>query len=630
MSERPETELRYQAGYGLGDYDIRKFLYSGAIADVYLARHRKLENEVTLKVIRHDGAQEWQEQYARAMCRLRHPNIVRVHSAYRPEDRPVIVMDYVKGKTLREILGERGPLKLEEAMRIASCVAEVLDYVHTLEIQGSPILAHLDLTPSNIFIDANGAVKIADFGMVQATGAALSSTSGTPAPSAYVAPEQLEGKPSTQSDVWAAGVLLCEMLLGRAPSSGAYREEQASSADTQEPEFEADVASLPDPLRHIIFRCLRRNLDERFGSAALLASSLTEACSALGLMKCLKCGEPMPPESEVCPECIFAEVRESLSQRQQRSTGSTRARGSAARRRWYAVLILLFVTALSYGGYRLWKSWQEEHVDQHAPKEPARPAASGRRSADTTAVFPDSPPASTSAGNRASKPWRLAAATREWQTILDLEGSPDGSYEDRIARLTQFIEAYPGTPEVWEAQQKLELWDVEGRVFRATEDFEGRPDSRTCSILMRWKDFYSRQTTGFRRDYALNRIQYWTERVEDYTGYANLTVRSARRLPPSDFSLLGGGQPDVYFLLLEGDKVLYRSRTITDNSSPAWQERIRVYIRKGIEFHLDIWDDDLFGHEMLVDLSLTPFPVDGPFQVTDGITVVSLEIQRDR
>ncbi len=664
--------MRYPSGYSLGEYDIRKLLSSETTADVYLARHRRLENEVTLKVIRPDAAQEWQAQYARAMCRLRHPNIVRVHSANRLEDRPVIVTDYFKGKTLRAILGEKGPLKLEETLRIASCVAEVLDYVHTLEIQGSPTLAHLDLTPASIIIDANGAVKIADFGLVQAVGAALSAApgtpapsgylapgqpegkpstqvvkiadsglvqdvgaalsaaSGTPAPSAYVAPEQLEGRPSTKSDLWAVGVLLCEMLLGRMPSRGPCGEEPPSGVDTQDPEFGPDIANLPDPLRHIVFRCLRRNPDERFASAALLASALAEACSALGLMKCLKCGEPMPSESEVCPECIFAEVRESLSQRQYRSAGSSWTADSASRRRWYAVLILMVITALCYGGYRLWETWQPDEVVEQVPEESARPAASLGQVAGTPAVVPASPPASAYAESREIPPWRLAAASREWQTILDSEKSPEGSYEDQITRLRRFIESHPGTPEVWEAQQKLELWESEGRTFHATEDFEGRPDSRTCAILARWKEFHDRQTTGFRRDYAWDRVQYWTKRVEDYTGYASLTFHSARRLPLSDFGLLGGGQPDAYFLLYEGDKVLYRSQTITDNSSPAWEEKVRIYIRRGMEFHIDIWDDDLFGHEKLVHLRLTPFPVDGPFQVTDGIAGLNLEIQRDR
>ncbi len=630
MNGKPEVELRYPTGYSLGDYEIRKFLDSGNRTDVYLARHLRLENEVALKVVRRDGAQTWQEQYALAMCRLRHPNIVRVHSADRLEDHPVIVTDYFKGRTLSQILGEKGRLTLEEALRVASCVAEVLDYVHTLELKGLPILAHLDLTPSNIFIDFNGTIKISDFGMVQAMGAPVPLPPDTPAPSAYLAPEQLEGKPSPQSDLWAAGVLLFEMVLGRTPPCGIYPEEQTSSADAQDSGLGPDFASLPDPLKHIIFRCLHRNPEERFASAAQLASALAEACSALGLLKCLKCGEPMPPESEVCPECIFAEVRESLSQRQRRTSRGSRTPRSVVARRWYAALALLTVAALLYGGYRLWKSWQPDQVAQQPKVESSPPAAGREQRADTRTAAPEIPQAGAPGESREVRPWMLAAASNEWQRFPDLERSPDGSFEDRIGRLKKFIGSYPGTPESLEAKERLRLLEIEGRAFRATEDFEGRPDSKTCAILTRWKDFYTLQTSGLRRDYAWDRIQYWTKRVEDYTGYADLTVHSARRLPAADFSLLGGGHPDPYFLLLDGDRVLYRSRTFTDDSSPVWQESVRIYIRKGMEFHFDIWDDDLFGHEMLAHLNLTPFPVDGPFQVSDGIVSVSLEIHRDK
>ena len=124
------TEDTFPEGYCLGHYEIKRLLGSGAFADVYLARHKLLDKEVALKVIRNSESEAWEQQGARIMCRLHHPHIVNVHFADRIEGRLVIAMDYAAGRTLREIQQERR-LEPAEAIDIATSLAEALDYVHT-------------------------------------------------------------------------------------------------------------------------------------------------------------------------------------------------------------------------------------------------------------------------------------------------------------------------------------------------------------------------------------------------------------------------------------------------------------------------------------------------------------------
>ena len=157
---------KFPEGHILGLYEIKHLIGTGAFADVYLARHRILEHEVALKVIRNSEAEAWEQQGAKIMSRLHHPNIVNVHFADRIDGRLVIAMDYVAGKTLRERMQEQ-QLDPAEAVDIASALAEALDYVHGLDLGTAARPAHLDLKPTNILITAGGTVKITDFGMAQ-------------------------------------------------------------------------------------------------------------------------------------------------------------------------------------------------------------------------------------------------------------------------------------------------------------------------------------------------------------------------------------------------------------------------------------------------------------------------------
>lgn len=225
---------------------------------------------------------------------------------------------------------------------------------------------------------------------------------------------------------------------------------------------------------------------------------------------------------------------------------------------------------------------------------------------------------------------RAEQAAGEWARIVELEESPRGSYEDRIEALESFLRTYPGAPQAAAAAQKLSLWQGEQQAFLAAERLEQSPAARMSEILASWQAFLESERTGLRREHARERVRVWSERLADYAGYAELTIVSAHALPPHDAGILDSGMPDAYFVLLDGARVLHRSRTIPDSTEPAWNEKVRLFIAPDRVPVLEIRDEDVFGYEVLLRRALAPFPPDGPNRLAAGDLVVDLEIRRER
>ena len=627
MGDPPGTDTKFPEGYCLGHYEILRLLGSGAFADVYLARHRLLDKEVALKVVRSAEAEAWEQQGAKIMCRLQHPSIVNVHFADRVDGRLVIAMDYVAGKTLREILQER-QLGQSEALEIATSLAEALDYFHTLKLEAGWRLAHLDLKPSNILVDSAGTARITDFGMAQMLHLDDDrSLGGSPA---YMAPEQFEGKPSQQSDLWAVGALLFEMLLGHTPFRAQSLEEYRNAICTREPEFGPDFAALPAEFREIIGKCLQRNPGSRYATAKELAHDLSALVLDAPLRRCPDCGAALLPDSGICPECTLAEEKKKSQAFKWQAERRPHRQMNRRLASLAAFAFLLLAAALSYGAYRWWNNWRPRWIAQKAVEDSARP---GIAVVDKEAIVQEALGRLAEASARAAledRLRRLKLANDDWQKIQALEKSLGGEYEERIQGLKRFTDLYPDMTEARYAREKLGVWENESRAFKDADTFEKQSGSRMCEILGRWQDFHAHQQTGFRRAYAWDRIQQWAKAVETYAGYAELTVKSAAGLPPTGGLIAGGSQPHAHFVILERGKVLYRSRTMEDNPAPIWDEKIRVMIRPGSEMILEIREDTLMGHTLLLHQALTPFPIDGPFRLSANSIEANLEIRREK
>jgi tetratricopeptide (TPR) repeat protein len=208
-------------GDAVGRYQIRREIGRGGFGAVYEAFDPELGRTVALKALkpgrsRHAVSEEWIRKEAEAVAKLDHPGIVTIFDVGTCPAGAYLVMELLRGETLARRI-EQGPFPVDEALRIAEQMAEGLAHAHSRGV------LHRDLKPANVFVCEDGRVKLLDFGLAHLLGTEGSSGAGTPA---YMAPEQAAGTTvDERADVWAAGMVLGEMLTGkrpveRAPSPG--------------------------------------------------------------------------------------------------------------------------------------------------------------------------------------------------------------------------------------------------------------------------------------------------------------------------------------------------------------------------------------------------------------------------
>jgi eukaryotic-like serine/threonine-protein kinase len=272
-----------------GKYRVERLLGEGGMGLVYAATNLALEQRVAIKLLRDEAASkpEAVERFtreARAAARIQSQHVARVLDiAFLESGAPYIVMEYLDGEDLAQVVARDGPLAIEDVVRHTLAACEALAEVHA---QG---MIHRDLKPSNLFLalraDGTRDVKVLDFGISKkvaseaggAANPALTRTAAVLGSPRYMSPEQLRSARDVdaRSDIWALGVTLFELLSGAQPfATGTLAEVCAAILKDQPTELATVRADLPFELCAVVHRCLEKDPDARFADLAELAAAL--------------------------------------------------------------------------------------------------------------------------------------------------------------------------------------------------------------------------------------------------------------------------------------------------------------------------------------------------------------------
>jgi len=262
-----------------GRYEILERIGGGGMALVYKGHDLLLNRKVAVKVLRQQYV--YDEEFIRRFRReaqsaasLSHPNVVSIYDVGQEEEIHYIVMEYIEGKTLNDLIKERAPLQVEEAIHIAAQICDALDHAHQNGI------IHRDIKPHNILIGRNGRVKVTDFGIARAaTSSTITQTGSVVGSVHYFSPEHAKGtQAGKNSDLYSLGIVLYQMLtaklpfLGESPISVALKHLQE---DVESPR--AVNPLIPQSVENMIMKSLRKRPEERYQSAKDMMNDL-ETC----------------------------------------------------------------------------------------------------------------------------------------------------------------------------------------------------------------------------------------------------------------------------------------------------------------------------------------------------------------
>lgn len=277
-----------------GRYEVRSLIGRGGMAQVHLGRDTRLSRLVAIKMLRVDLARDaiFQTRFrreAQAAASLNHPNIVAVYDtgeeAVRGADGkvvsvPYIVMEYVEGHTVKELLADSTPVPIPEAVEISSGVLTALQYSHGAG------LVHRDIKPGNVMLTNSGKVKVMDFGIARAMAdsqATMTQANAVIGTAQYLSPEQARGEVvDERSDIYSAGCLLFELLTGQAPFNGDSAVSLAYQHVSEPPPVPSSIAGdIPPELDRVVLKALAKDPNARYASAADMEVDLVRAADGL-------------------------------------------------------------------------------------------------------------------------------------------------------------------------------------------------------------------------------------------------------------------------------------------------------------------------------------------------------------
>lgn len=250
-------------------YEIVKSIGEGGMANVYLANDKILDRKVAVKVLRGDLSSDDRfirrfQREALSVSNLSHPNIVEVYDVGEEDGEYYIVMEYIEGKTLKQLLKKRESLTLTEVIDIMTQLTDGIAHAH------ESYIIHRDIKPQNIMIQDDGRIKITDFGIAMALNATqLTQTNSVMGSVHYLPPEQASGKGATvKSDIYSMGILMYELLTGTVPFKGDNAVEIAlKHMKDKIPSIRKQDPSIPQSVENILMKATAKNPRNRYDSA---------------------------------------------------------------------------------------------------------------------------------------------------------------------------------------------------------------------------------------------------------------------------------------------------------------------------------------------------------------------------
>jgi serine/threonine-protein kinase len=258
-----------------GRYRIVRKLGTGGMANVYLAEDEVLGRRVAIKILndRHAGDDQFVERFrreAKNAASLSHPNIVSIYDRGEAEGTYYIAMEYLDGRSLKELIVARGPAPIHIAVDYARQILAAIRFAHRHGI------VHRDIKPHNVLVDGEGRLKVTDFGIARAGASQMTEAGSIIGTAQYLSPEQARGAPVDQtSDLYSVGVVLYELLTGVVPFSGDTPVEIAMKHLSTVPEPpSAKRAEIPHDLDMVVMRALAKDPSERYHSAEEMDADL--------------------------------------------------------------------------------------------------------------------------------------------------------------------------------------------------------------------------------------------------------------------------------------------------------------------------------------------------------------------
>jgi eukaryotic-like serine/threonine-protein kinase len=280
-----------------GRYRIIRKLGAGGMADVYLAEDQELGRRVAIKILndRHAADDSFIERFrreAKNAAGLSHPNIISIYDRGEAEGTYYIAMEYLDGRSLKELIVGRGPAPIKTAIDYARQILAAVGFAHKHGI------VHRDIKPHNVLVGAEGRLKVTDFGIARSGASQMTEVGSIIGTAQYLSPEQARGAPVDQtSDLYSVGVVLSEMLTGQVPFTGDTPLEIAMKHLSEVPRPPSELRpEVPHDLDSVVLRALAKDPSERYQGADEMDADLARVLEGL----------PVDPETETAATAVLS------------------------------------------------------------------------------------------------------------------------------------------------------------------------------------------------------------------------------------------------------------------------------------------------------------------------------------